>query len=59
MESNSSPRFSSAYVALADRNHYCQMKTYASKVKFRQAKIVATGLLKLPNLLMLIKQKSS
>ena len=62
MESHSSPRFSAVYAALVDRNHfyclYCQMKTYASKVKFRQAKIVAMGLLKLPNLLMLIKQKS-
>ena len=61
--SHSSQWFPAACAAAkAHRNpFFClhkQNKSSESKVKFRQASIVAKGLLKLPNLHMLIKQKS-
>ena len=61
---HSSPWFSAACAAaIAHRNHffhlYQQNKSSESKVKFRQASNrVAKGFLKLPNLHMLLKQKS-
>ena len=60
---NSSTWFSVACpAAIVHRNHFfClhqQNKNSGSKVKFRQAIIVAKGFLKLPNLHMLLKQKN-
>ena len=60
---NSSPWFSAACAAaIVHRNHffclYQQNKSSESKVKFRQASTYAKGFLKLPNLHMLLKQKS-
>ena len=62
---HSSPWFSAACaVAIVHRNLFFffrlhqQNKSSESEVKFRQANIVAKGLLKLPNLHVLIKQKN-
>ena len=57
---HSSPWFLSACAsAIAHRNHFFRLnqkdKSSDSKVKFRQASIVAKGFLKLPNLHILIK----
>ena len=57
---HSSPWFSAACAAaIVHRNHrlYQQNKSSESKVKFRQASNRCKGFLKLPNLLMLIKQR--
>ena len=59
----SSPWFSAASAAaIVHRNHffrlYQQSKSLKSKVKFRQTSNYCKGFLKLPNLLMLVKQKS-
>ena len=61
---HSSPWFSAACAAaIVHRNHffhlYQQNKSSESKVKFRQASNCCKRLLKLPNLHMLLKQKSS
>ena len=61
---HSSPWFSATCAAaIVHRNHffrlYQQNKSSESKVKFRQLAIVAKGFLKLLNLHMLVKQKSS
>ena len=58
-----SPWFSTACAAaIVHRNHffclYQQSKSLKSKVKFRQTSNYCKGFLKLPNLLMLVKQKS-
>ena len=60
---HSSPWFSAACAAaIVHRNHFFRLyqreKSSDSKVNFRQASNVAKGFLKLPNLHMLIKQKS-
>ena len=60
---HSSPWFSAAFAAaIVHRNHFFRLyqkdKSSESKVKFRQAVIVVKCFLKLPNLHMLIKQKS-
>ena len=60
---HSSPRFSAACAAaIVHRNHffrlYQQNKSSESKVKFRQASNRCKRVLKLPNLHMLLKQKS-
>ena len=60
---HSSPWFSAACAAaIVHRNHffrlYQQNKSSESKVKFNRLVIVAKGFLKLPNLHMLLKQKS-
>ena len=63
VKSHSSPWFSAACAAaIVHRNHFFRLyqreKSSDSKVKFRRLVIVAKGFLKLPNLYMLIKQKS-
>ena len=60
---HSSPWFAAACAAaIVHRNQFFRLyqkdKSSESKVKFRQLVIVAKGFLKLPNLHMLIKQKS-
>ena len=58
---HSSPWFSAACAAaIVHRNHFivCTNRINISNVKFRQARIVVKGFLKLSNLHMLIKQKS-
>ena len=64
VKSHSSPWFSaSCAAAIVRRNYFFRLyqkdKSSDSKIKFRRLEIVAKGFLKLPNLHMLIKQKST